>query len=241
MKLLNKTQLELGAGGQGRIVAYGNKLACKILRKTPEAYKEVMITQRVQGIKGVVHIHAIEQDDEHLYMIMDKYNQVTHVQDAKLYAKSILTTLADVHDRNIIHNDLKHHNLMQDSDNQYILIDFGCSIYSDLPTPPMTLTTPTYCSVESLSSKNCKKSDMWSLGVMMYKELTHTYPFNGPDYMTIFRQIINKQLDFSLIKNTDARDFVERLLERDVEKRMSAHEALNHDWFLTADGQEDDN
>lgn len=240
MKLLKKTQLELGAGGQGKVVSYGNKLACKILRKNPEAYKEIMITQRIQGIRGVVKLHDIQEDDTHLYMIMDKYNEVSHIHDAKQYAKTLLDTLSEVHERNIIHNDLKHQNVMVDDQNNYILIDFGCSIYSDLPVPPMTLTTPSYCSVESLSSRNCKKSDMWSMGVMMYKELTNHYPFNGPDYMTIFRQIINKQLDFNLIKNTDARDFVQRLLERDVEKRMSAHEALNHDWLLTAGGQEDD-
>lgn len=239
MKLLNKTQL--GTGGQGKVVSYGHKLACKILRKSPEAYKEVMITSRLQGIPGVVRLYDVDEDDANLYMIMDKYNQVLYIEDIKDYAKSILSTLSNIHDRNIIHNDLKHQNVMRDKYGQYILIDFGCSIYSDLPVPPMTLTTPSYCSVESLSSRNCKKSDMWSMGVMIYKELTNKYPFNGPDYMTIFKQIIDKELDFNLIKNRDARDFVQRLLERDVEKRMSSREALNHDWLLTAGGQEDDN
>lgn len=238
MKLLNKTQL--GSGGQGRVVSYGHKFACKILRKNPEAYKEIMITQRLQGIKGVVKLYDVDEDETNLYMIMDKYYPIDYVDDVKEYAKSVLVTLSEVHDRNIIHNDLKHQNVMQDVKGSYVLIDFGCSIYADLPIPAMTLTTPSYCSVESLSSRNCKKSDMWSMGVMMYKELTHTYPFNGPDYMTIFRQIINKELDFNLIKNTDARDFVQRLLERDVEKRMSTYEALNHDWLLTAGGQDDD-
>lgn len=239
MKLLNKTQL--GTGGQGKVVSYGHKLACKILRKSPEAYKEVMITSRLQGIPGVVRLYDVDEDDANLYMIMDKYNQVVYIEDIKDYAKSILSTLSNIHDRNIIHNDLKHQNVMRDKYDHYILIDFGCSIYADLPVPPMTLTTPSYCSVESLSSRNCKKSDMWSMGVMIYKELTNKYPFNGPDYMTIFKQIIDKELDFNLIKNRDARDFVQRLLERDVEKRMSSREALNHDWLLTAGGQEDDN
>lgn len=239
MKLLNKTQL--GTGGQGKVVSYGHKLACKILRKSPEAYKEVMITSRLQGIPGVVRLYDVDEDDANLYMIMDKYNQVVYIDDIKDYAKSILSTLSNIHDRNIIHNDLKHQNVMRDKYDHYILIDFGCSIYADLPVPPMTLTTPSYCSVESLSSRNCKKSDMWSMGVMIYKELTNKYPFNGPDYMTIFKQIIDKELDFNLIKNRDARDFVQRLLERDVEKRMSSREALNHDWLLTAGGQEDDN
>lgn len=239
MKLLKKTQLELGSGGQGRVVTYGHKLACKILKKSPEAYKEIMITQRVQGIPGVAKLYDIDEDDAHLYMIMDKYYQVQSIDDVKDYTKSILLSISQVHDRNIIHNDLKQQNVMQDDHGNYILIDFGCSIYSDLPTPPLTLTTPSYCSVESLSSRNCKKSDMWSLGVMIYKEILNTYPFDGPDYMTIFRQIINKNLDFELIKNRDARDFIQRLLERDVEKRMSAREAMNHDWLITI-GQDED-
>lgn len=237
MKLLNKTQL--GTGGQGKVVSYGHKLACKILRKSPEAYKEVMITSRLQGIPGVVRLYDVDEDDANLYMIMDKYNQVVYIEDIKDYAKSVLSTLSNIHDRNIIHNDLKHQNVMRDRYGQYIIIDFGCSIYADMPVPPMTLTTPSYCSVESLSSRNCKKSDMWSMGVMIYKELTNKYPFNGPDYMTIFKQIIDKELDFYLIKNRDARDFIQRLLERDVEKRMSAREALNHDWLLTVGNEED--
>ena len=229
----------IGKGGQSKIVAYQNKYACKIMRRSHEAYKELAITERLQHIPGVVKILDVREDEQNVYMIMDKYKVVTHIPDLVSYTKSVLLTLNAIHEMNIIHNDIKQQNIMIDEYKQYKIIDFGCSIYSDQPVPPMTVTTPSFCSAEGLLSKNCKKSDMWAIGVLVYKELTKKYPFNGSDYHEIFREILNKPLDFDKISMPEARDFVQKLLERDVEKRMNAYEALSHPWLTLGSFQDD--
>jgi serine/threonine protein kinase len=80
---------------------------------------------------------------------------------------------------------------------------------------------------------------MWSIGVTTYLLLSGETPFNGKNRQQLFRRISCDEPTFSDDKwgnvSDVAIDFVLRLLTKDPAKRMSASEALRHEWFVGLD------
>jgi len=81
-----------------------------------------------------------------------------------------------------------------------------------------------------------QKVDMWSIGVTTYLLLSGETPFNGKNRQQLFRRISCDEPVFPDDKwgnvSDEAIDFVLRLLTKDPAKRMSASEALRHEWIV---------
>ena len=82
------------------------------------------------------------------------------------------------------------------------------------------------------------KCDLWSIGGITYCLLSGFPPFNGASDLLITEKV--KKGEYSFKQNVwrtisdQAKDFIQKLLEKDVQKRMSADEALLHPWILNA-------
>ena len=94
--------------------------------------------------------------------------------------------------------------------------------------------TPYYIAPEVLSGNYTEKCDMWSIGVMLYIMLCGSPPFNGSD-----DQIINKVKKgewsfrgqaWSSISE-EAKDLVSKLMEKNINNRLTAVDALAHPWI----------
>ncbi|CAE7815859.1 CPK2 [Symbiodinium necroappetens] len=144
------------------------------------------------------------------------------------------------HSHNIVHRDLKLENWMygaptcQDQD-RIKLIDFGFSeIIQEDTKMEMPCGTLHYTSPEVLSRNYTKKCDLWSCGVICYMLLIGRPPFRGANNARIARAILEgdfpKEGRWEFL-SSHAQDFVMRLLQRDVGKRMSASAALEHPWL----------
>lgn len=82
---------------------------------------------------------------------------------------------------------------------------------------------------------------MWSVGVIIYLLLAGNLPFMGRSQKELFRKIVIGKYQFqddswADISN-DARDLVEKLLVTDPDKRLSAHECLEHPWLKQDKGR----
>ncbi|KAI9922636.1 hypothetical protein PsorP6_002115 [Peronosclerospora sorghi] len=125
------------------------------------------------------------------------------------------------------------------------LCDFGMSVKvpdvrffkftGDVHKVPFTRVTGTlgYIAPEMLQEQPYGKPvDMWSVGIIIFEMLTGYQPFYPP------HACIEEDADFSdrvwKTISTDAKDLVQRLLERDPAKRLTAAEALAHTWFESA-------
>uniref|UniRef100_M4BH99 Putative serine/threonine protein kinase n=2 Tax=Hyaloperonospora TaxID=184462 RepID=M4BH99_HYAAE len=125
------------------------------------------------------------------------------------------------------------------------LCDFGLSVKvpdvrffkltGDVHKVPFTKVTGTsgYIAPELLQQQPYGKPvDMWSVGIIIFEMLTGYQPFYPP------HMCIEEDADFSdrvwKTISADAKDLVQRLLERDPAKRLTAAEALAHTWFESA-------
>ena len=112
--------------------------------------------------------------------------------------------------------------------------------------------TPTYVAPEIIDSKSGrgygKSVDIWAVGVIAFIMLSGSTPFYDDSMPKLFAQIVTAKFTFSkeivVQLSAEAKDFISRLLEVDILKRLTATGALNHPWIsnlklsssLTLDG-----
>ena len=150
----------------------------------------------------------------------------------------------------ICHFDIKPQNIIIDDLLNVKIIDFSISLdYSKMEKNKIKLPlkgTSFYMSPEVLKNKiidkkNIDKIDLYSFGVILFNLAFHKYPFNLNeedlnDYDRIYEKI-NKNL---IIDNEDNNysshfiDFLKKLLEKDINKRININEALNDYWIKGA-------
>ncbi len=95
----------------------------------------------------------------------------------------------------------------------------------------------TYCAPEIILDKPYLKTvDSWSLGVMTYLMLSGSLPFSGKDEHEIAKNVVYSKVDFERKPiwkeiSKEAKDFISKLLEKDLKKRIEMKAALEHPWF----------
>ena len=71
-----------------------------------------------------------------------------------------------------------------------------------------------------------EKIDIWSAGVIFFNMITGCEPFSHGNLKNMEYNILNKPINFELIKNNDLRNLCQEMLERDPEKRIDSRNAL---------------
>ena len=162
------------------------------------------------------------------------------------FANEILKGLLFCHRNKVAHMDLKPQNVVIDDYLHAKLIDFSISVnYNDKNLrDKIKLSfkgTKFYMPLEIINSKTIEyrdinKVDAYALGVMLYNLAFGTYPYDvnyEDNYDQINEKIKNNKLE---IKNENSYskhfiNFIEKLLKKDINERMSIYEALNHYWI----------
>ena len=182
---------------------------------------------------------------------MGKYSE----EDARYFTFKLLNAVLYLHDHSICHRDLKPENILLESPNpeaELKITDFGLS-----KTPGsepdekfekfMTTRcgTPGYVAPEVMKEETTDAQlrrygsacDMWSVGVIVYILLSAAPPFYGKTDAEMNRRVKQGLYSFpdkywSHI-STEAKHFIGRHLTVDPERRISAAEALQHDWIVS--------
>ena len=108
---------------------------------------------------------------------------------------AIAEALAEAHSAGIVHRDIKPSNIMQSNDGSAKLLDFGIAIRSSaspLLAPPIEAGSVSYMSPEHAQLESTEidgRSDVFSLGVVLYESLTGTLPFQGKDQDQVLEAI----------------------------------------------------
>lgn len=156
------------------------------------------------------------------------------LDDALRVGEDILRGLTYAHAKGVIHRDIKPANILLSSDGQAKIADFGIArpAGSTLTQVGSMLGTPNYMSPEQVKCSDVTtRSDLFSVGVVLYEMLTGSKPFSAPDVSGILRNVVEKNPPLASEINPDVPEavgkFVARLLPKNPEERFAtAGEAL---------------
>lgn len=140
------------------------------------------------------------------------------------------SALQFAHERNVVHRDIKPANLMLTADDSVKITDFGTAKILQFGTVQQTahvMGTPSYMSPEQVKGRAVDgRSDIFSLGVMLYEMVTGEKPFPGQNITTVIYKIVNeapvppRQIDPSIHPGISA--VVMRALEKEPEQRYQS-------------------
>jgi serine/threonine protein kinase/tetratricopeptide (TPR) repeat protein len=154
---------------------------------------------------GVVH-EISETDDGQLFIVMQLYDgkglkerieeQPFAIQDAVEIGLQIATGLAKTHELGIIHRDLKPANVLFSGEGKAKIIDFGLAKLSgglQLTKSGTSVGTVGYMSPEQTRGEDVDaRSDIWSLGVLLYEMVAGRLPFRGEFEAAMMYSICNE-------------------------------------------------
>nr|WP_077300299.1 Stk1 family PASTA domain-containing Ser/Thr kinase [Virgibacillus pantothenticus] len=148
----------------------------------------------------IVNIYDVGEEDHLLYMVMEYVKGMTlkeyiqnkgplDVAEALEIMQQITGAIAHAHANDIVHRDIKPQNILVDTNGQVKVTDFGIAVA--LSATSLTQTNSILGSVHYLSPEQArggmatKKSDIYSLGIVLYELLTGQLPFSGQSAVSI--------------------------------------------------------
>jgi len=214
-------------------------------------FREVRILHELADVPGVITLVDFFVEPKTLYVVQtlaaggDVFERLTQRQHyteevARNLARTLLQTLAEIHNRKIVHRDLKPGNLLlaDDSDDESILLaDFGFATHLGPQGKRRTRCgTPHFVAPEViLDTPYTEAVDMWSCGCILYMLLSGCPPFQGDNLRTVFRNIRAGNFAFH---NTNwsnvsipAKQMIVHLLTVNPKHRWTASQALESSWM----------
>lgn len=222
LKKINNYQIieQLGKGGMATVYLAKHTLldrdvALKVLvfGATDPDFRESFIKegQIVAALKhpNIVDIYDIGIEDDQFYMVMEYVENGTLKQKFEretLTIDSILTIIDQItaalsyaHAKGYVHRDVKPENILFRDDNTSVLADFGVAklqgTHSHLTQVGYKAGTPCYMSPEQVMGEAVDhRTDIYSLGVVLYEMLTGEKLFKGANIVSISYQHVHKKI-----------------------------------------------
>lgn len=165
-------------------------------------------------------------EGESLKQVMERWNPMP-VDFALAVVYQVLLGLEHAHAKGIIHRDIKPGNILLTRYGKIKITDFGLAKLTQSQTQETAadsiLGTPLYMSPEQAfgESVDCR-SDLFSLGTMLYEMLTGRQPFADENYMGVIQNIINKSVPSPKRFNRELPPAVESILSHALSKNREA-------------------
>jgi calcium-dependent protein kinase len=163
----------------------------------------------------------------------------------------ILSGLYYCHSNNVIHRDLKPENILIEKKDIFDfhkvkIIDFGTAkIFERNTIYNKVIGSAYYIAPEVINCSYNEKCDLWSCGVILYILLCLSPPFPGGSSLEIQNRIKSGIYDMTGCEwdeiSPSAKNLIDGLLKMNVDKRLTAEEALQHEWFRKYNTKESSN
>ncbi len=238
----------LGGGGMGMVykaedIKLKRTVALKFLplefTRNPEAKTRFMKEAHAAASLDHPRIGTIyevdETDDGHMYIAMAFYEGETlkdvHARGPIPLKRvielvlQIANGLASAHEKEITHRDIKPANIMITEDGFVKIVDFGLAKLGDstkITKSGMAMGTPAYMSPEQVKGTQVDhRSDIWSLGIILYELLTRRLPFRGDNEMAMLYNIVNEEPAPASQFNPEIPSQIEKIIHHSIVKNTS--------------------
>ena len=214
--------------------------------------KEINILKSLDH-PNIIKVYEFYKTEKYIYIInelctggelFDKIVEVKYFSEdvARNIMRQLFSAVEYCHEKGVIHRDLKPENILiessEEKDRDFFhikIIDFGtCEILKKNKLTEQ-IGTSFYIAPEVLKNGYNEKCDLWSCGIILYILLCGSPPFYGKNEKEIFSKILEGNFTFKhKIWNKisyEGKNLVKKLLELNPDKRLSAKEALEDDWF----------
>lgn len=249
----------VGVGGMANVyrgtdLKTGNQIAVKVLKdefldneELVRRFKNESKAISILSHPNIVKVYDVSVTDKLQYIVMEYVDGITLKEYLKQrggaltwketvhFATQILSALQHAHSKGIIHRDVKPQNIMLLADGSIKMMDFGIARFSRAQS--QTVSDKAIGSVHYISPEQAKgertdaRTDIYSVGVMLYEMLSGRLPFDGDGAVSIaIMQISEKPKPLAEIAPqtpSGLRQITEKAMEKDPDKRyQSAQEML---------------
>jgi TolB-like protein/Tfp pilus assembly protein PilF/predicted Ser/Thr protein kinase len=259
---------ELGRGGMGIVYkAIDNKLKRTIALKflPPEWTYDVQAKERfareAQAAAALDHphictVHEIDEAEGRMFISMayvEGESLKTRIERGPLKLDEVMDIglqvaegLKEAHKKGIVHRDIKAANIMVTEKGQAKIMDFGLARMSGralLTKEGTTMGTVAYMSPEQARGEDVDhRSDIWSLGVVLYEMLSGQLPFKGEHDQTIIHGILKEQpksiADLRPEVPKLLQELVGKALEKNRDRRYQSMDEMFNDLRALSEGIE---
>jgi len=253
---------ELGRGGMGVVykgyeASLNRYVAIKVLADSlahDPAIKERFLREArsmaALNDPHIIQIYFIGEDEGQTFFVMEfvegeslgsmlkRDHQLTVEQSAKVIQQTALG-LSTAHDRGVVHRDIKPGNLMITSRGGVKIADFGIALSNQDLSKKLTSTgefvgTPGYLSPEVCLGKPVdQRSDIFSLGIVLFEMLTGKMPFNDDSPLGLMLEVVKAEIPDVRSLNHDADPQIAAILAKMIAKDPNERYQNCHD--LVAD------
>jgi serine/threonine protein kinase/Tfp pilus assembly protein PilF len=234
---------KLGEGGMGEVyLAEDHKLERKVAikflpqhltkdKENVERFEREAKAAASLNHPNIVTIYEIAEENDQIFIVMeyvegkslrDVINESSKfpIPNSSEIITQISEGLSQAHKAGIVHRDIKPENIIIGKDARVKILDFGLAKLkgvSKLTKETSTMGTAHYMSPEQIQGKDVdQRSDIWSVGVLLYELLTGETPFKGDYEQAVSYAIINEKLNIS--KDKDKPQELINIIERCLAK-----------------------
>ncbi|VDK85701.1 unnamed protein product [Litomosoides sigmodontis] len=236
----------------------GIEVAIKIIDKTAlnpgslhKLFREVKIMKQLDH-PNIVKLYQVMETEKTLYLVMEYASGgevfdylVAHgrmkEKEARAKFRQIVSAVQYLHQKNIIHRDLKAENLLLDSDMNIKIADFGFSNQFLIGNKLDTFCgSPPYAAPELFQGKKYDgpEVDVWSLGVILYTLVSGSLPFDGQNLKELRERVLRGKYRIPFYMSTDCENLLKKFLVLNPARRGTLGAIMKDRWMNI--GYEDD-
>ena len=204
---------------------------------------------------NIVRLYDVIETDKYIGIILDyasggelfdhilAHRYLKEKDACRLFAQ-LISGVWYIHERKIVHRDLKLENLLLDRNRNVIITDFGFANRFEHRSDDLMQTScgsPCYAAPELVISEGAyvgSAVDIWSCGVILYAMLAGYLPFDddpanpdGDNINLLYKYIVNTPLSFPDYISPEARDLLSIMLQPDPQRRADLSLVMQHPWL----------
>ncbi|KAJ3929958.1 MAG: CAMK/CAMKL/Kin4 protein kinase [Lentinula lateritia] len=257
----------LGEGEFGKVKlglhsTWGEEVAVKLIRRgnVDSAVRMSKVEREIEVLRtlkhpNIVRLYDVIETDKYIGIIIEyasggelfdhilAHRYLRERDAAKLFSQ-LISGVWYIHQKKIVHRDLKLENLLLDRHRNVIITDFGFANRFEHRADDLMQTScgsPCYAAPELVISEGLyvgSAVDIWSCGVILYAMLAGYLPFDddpanpdGDNINLLYKYIVNTPLSFPDYISESARDLLSMMLVPDPSRRASLENVMQHPWL----------